>query len=161
MVYCPRSAQTRRGARAICLQATVLTSDCAYMINRLAAEARVFHYFATLHRKKETNQVSPSVHPHVVSWGQYNSTGPILTKQTQRTKCIIREGVICEAPSHTVFPSVVAVIRLFASRLFISQVRGLRARLSCLPVFYLLFSGKRSWQRPDALIALRTGHGAG
>src|ERR1700730_2110768 len=42
MVYCPRSAQSRRGARAICLQATVLTSDRAYMINRLAAEAPSF-----------------------------------------------------------------------------------------------------------------------
>src|ERR1700726_4484334 len=67
------------------------------MVNALAAQARVFHGIAMLRRNNEPNQVSPSLHAHVVSWGQYNSTGAIFTKQSQKTKCVVREGVICEA----------------------------------------------------------------
>ena len=66
------------------------------MVNALAAQARVFHGIAMLRRNNEPNQVSPSLHAHVVSWGEYNSTRAIFTKRTQQTKCIVREGVICE-----------------------------------------------------------------
>src|ERR1700738_2469440 len=107
-------------------------------------QARVFHGFAMLRRNKETNRVSPSFHRQLFQWGNNNSTGPIFTKQSQRTKCIINEGVICEASfTHGSSLCCRSDPALFARLLFISQVRGLRALLSCLPVFSLLFTGKR------------------
>jgi hypothetical protein len=111
------------------------------IVNTLAAQARVFHGFAMLRRNKETNRVSPSFHRQLFQWGNNNSTGPIFTKQSQRTKCIINEGVICEASfTHGSSLCCRSDPALFARLLFISQVRGLRALLSCIPVFYLLFT---------------------
>src|ERR1700730_15847956 len=111
-------------------------------------QARVFHGFAMLRRNKETNRVSPSFHRQLFQWGNNNSTGPIFTKQSQRTKCIVREGVICEGSfTHSSSlccccdPPVRVSVIYFAS----PRITGAS------------FIG----QRPVALIAFRTGHGAG
>src|SRR5260370_42433403 len=81
------------------------------MINRLAAQARIFHCFATLHRKKDTNQVSPCFHPHVVSWGaRQRDEGRFFPNKANGRNALSVNELSVRAATKRVLPSVIAVI---------------------------------------------------
>src|SRR5260370_32008382 len=144
-----------------------LASDCAWqmrrcpMVNRLAAQARIFHCFATLHRKKETNQVSPSFHPHVVSWGARQlDEGRFLPNKANGRNASSLNELSLMAASHRVFPSIIAVIPCYLP-VILRRDPGFAGTSSGLALLISCFNRHAGGQRPDALIALRTGHGGG
>ena len=125
-------------------------------------QARVFHGFAMLRRNKETNRVSPSFHRQLFQWGNNNSTGPIFTKQSQRTKCIVREGVICEG-SFTHSSSLCCCCDPPCSRLcYLFRNSADYGRFFHASLYFPCYLHREAArQRPVALIAFRTGHGGG
>src|SRR5260370_37479843 len=94
-----------------------LASDCAWqmrrcrMVNRLAAQARIFHCFATLHRKKETNRVSPELlSARCFMRARQRDEGRFFPNKANGRNALSLKELSVMAASHRVFPSIIAVI---------------------------------------------------
>src|ERR1700738_2219410 len=81
------------------------------IVNTLAAQARVFHGFAMLRRKKERTRGRRSYMRTLSHGGNTTRRGRFLPNEPNRRNALSVKELSVRAPSHTVLPSVVALIR--------------------------------------------------
>src|SRR5260370_32975439 len=131
------------------------------MINRLAAQARIFHCFATLHRKKETNQVSAELSSaRCFMRARQRDEGRFLPNKANGRNASSLNELSVMAASHRVFPSIIAVIPCYLP-VILRRDPGFAGTSSGLSLLISCFNRHAVGQRPEALLSLLAGRRGG